>query len=309
MQSVSVVAQTGGMGRIGRWWSADGFGGGETPSASARVEWLLWRVFVLIRGATLVQTAVAAGLMWGRFRYGAVVVVLLVVAAVESAAVVEVCRRRGDFRDARPAAAADLCVTVVAVVVTAVALRPSTDPYLDLVFYPYSVASMTLAGFSARRLPGAALSAALASGSYVGVVLGRFTFQAGLLTNAATYWGWVVVAFAVTSALRRMSVSLDQARRAEVQLVRQQQWTEISRELHDHALQALEVVTQDGWVADGQMRGLLISVAARLRSWLEGTLDGGPDDLVAGLGAVLREQAASGLRVRLYKEAMTDPVV
>jgi signal transduction histidine kinase len=304
-----VIPQTDEVGRVRQWWSADGFGGGAALSASARVEWLLWRVFVLIRAATVAQTAIAAGLVWDRIRSGAVIVTLLVAATAESAVVVEACRRRGDLRGSRLAAAVDLLATVAAVVATVLALRPSADPYMDVVFYPYSVASMTLAGFSVRRLPGAVLAAAVASGTYAAAVLGRFAFEVGLLTNAATYWGWVLVAFAVTGALRGLSRSLDQARRAAVQSAQQQERAETSRELHDHALQALEVAAQDGRVPDEQTRGLLISAAARLRSWLEGRLEGGPDDLVVGLDAVVREQGAKGLRVRLLTAAMTDRIV
>jgi signal transduction histidine kinase len=295
-----VVTQTSGVSRIGLWWSADGFGGKTRPSASARVEWLLWRVFVLVRAATLVLTAVAAGLLWDRFRYGTAVVGLLAATAAESAVVVEACRRRGDLRGSMAAAAVDLAATVAAVVGTAVALRQSADPYMDLLFYPYSVASMTLAGFSVRSLPGAVVAAVLASGSYTAAVLGRFTFQVGLLPNAATYWGWALVAFAVTKALRSLSGQLDKAGRVAER-------AEISVELHDHALQALEVAAQRA--PDAQTRGLLIGASARLRGWLEGRRDGGPDNLVTGLDAVVRDQGASGLRVRLLTAAMTDAIV
>ena len=66
--------------------------------------------------------------------------------------------------------------------------------------------------------------------------------------------------------------SLDQTRRAAVDLAQRQERAETSRSMHDHALQTMEVLAREGWIADESVRGIVAGEAAWLRAWLEDRL-------------------------------------
>jgi signal transduction histidine kinase len=280
---------------------------GDDRLASVRVEWLIWLAFCLIRAVTLVQATVALTLGWGEYRNGAAVAALLSLLTADSALVAVMFRRSGRCGTAR--IAADACMTVISLVVTALALKPSANPYVDNVVYPYSVAAMVLVGAWSRRLLAVVIVPALACAAYVASTLARFAFHPELLMNAATYWLWSVLAFVLFGMLRWLSASLDSERRRAVEVAQRQERAEAARSLHDHVLQTMEVVARDDWVPDERLRRQIAAEVVWLRSWLDGKLDCCPNDLVTALARIARDQAADGLRVELNAAGMNDRVV
>lgn len=276
--------------------------------ASARVEWLVWLTFCLIRMAVLGQAAAALGLAWNQFGDGFLVAVLLAGLAVESA-LVAAAFRRGSPHRGTAVAAFDFGMTVAALTVTTLALKRTADPMTDNVLYPYSVTAMTAVGFLARRAVTVVVVPALACAAYAVTTVLRFAFHPGLVANSANYWFWSVLSFVLAGALRWLSGELDGERRKAVDLAQRQERAEAARSMHDHVLQTMEVATRDGWIPDERLRRQIATEVAWLRDWLDGKLDGRANDLVTALSRVTRDQAASGLRVELNAAGMDDPVV
>jgi signal transduction histidine kinase len=318
-----------------RWWfdseddenSEDSENGGD---AADRVERLLLLAFGLVRAATLLELSVAAGLAWGSFRYGPAVAAVIGASAVESVAVIEAGRRRGCL-GGTGVVALDAGITAAGVVVALVALRPSANPYLDNVYYPYSVASMALAGLTLRRLPGVVAVPAVVSAVYAAATVLRFDFRVGLLMNIATYWVFPLVAWALAQTVRWLGRQVDAAHGREVQLIRERESARHAEELHhaqlaaaraetqrlreraetftqlhNHVLQDLEFLARERVVGDERLQHRIGADAAWLRALLEDAAIGGPGNLVTALADVALQQEKDGLRVERNTADIAD---
>lgn len=274
-------------------------------AASDRVAWLAWLVFSLIRLVTLGDAAVALTVTWNHFADPGAVLAVLAVLAVENA-IIAVGFRHWTGSRRKVMVTADAAAIIVAIVVTVQAMKPTTSPYIDNIFYPYSTAAMVLAGIELRRLAGVIATTALTSAAYLAVTLARAAVEPVVLMNAVTYWFWSLGGFAFAGTLRWLGCSLDQERRHAVEHAQRQERAGTARSMHDHVLQTMEIVARCGWVTDERLRRQIASEVTWLRAWLEGKLEGGANDLVAALADVAKQQAAHGLRVELNTAGMAD---
>src|SRR5262249_1963917 len=77
-----------------------------------------------------------------------------------------------------------------------------------------------------------------------------------------------------------------------------------TRMLHDRVLQTLEMLAKGDWLADRDIRSLVMAEAAWLRGGVAGESPDRPDNLLAGLQAVVRDQARRGIHVELNDSAL-----
>ena len=296
---------------------------GVTGDAQASSERFLLLMFSLIRVAILVQVTVAGLVAWERFRHPLLVVALLAAVVAESTLVIEAGRRRGAL-DRRWLLALDMTTGAAALLAPVALLKSPRDPYLDVFFYPYTVAAMSLAGIVIRRLPGIVLLTALMSGVYLAVSTVQSGFGSTLAVNSVTYWAWALISWGASGWYRRLSGQLDQARQEalergmelasarhaqelqalktqaiEAELEHERERARNFRDLHDRVLQTLEILGRGGWPLDDRIRERIAAEAVWLRRLIEGGLGRARDDLVVALGEVVERQAIAGLRVEL----------
>jgi len=201
-------------------------------------------------------------------------------------------------------------VTVVGLVVVLLALHQSANPYLDNVYYPYSVGCMALAGLALERLGGVIAVPTLTATVYAAATVWRFELQTGLLMNMATYWVLPVVGWALARTIRSLARRLDAAHEQEKRLIRERESAQhkaqrrkerdkIFAELHNHVLQDLEFLAREHVLNDQRAQQRLAADAAWLRSLLADSEDNGPHHLVPALAEAVRRQEERGLRVEL----------
>lgn len=306
--------------------SSPGPSPGVLGEAQASSERLLLLMFSLIRVAALLQVTVAGLFAWEHFRHPPLLAALLAAVIGESALLVESGRRRGAL-NSRALLALDLTINAAALLLLTALLKSSRDGYVDIFFYPYTVAAMSLVGIVVGRLDGVVLLTALMSGAYLGVSTARAGFGSTLLVNSLTYWAWALISWGVSGWYRRLSRQLDQARQEavergmelasarhaqelealrtraiEAELEHERERARNLRDLHDRVLQTLEILGRRGWTLDERLRERIAAEAVWLRRLIESGLNGDrrdEGDLVVALGEVVERQAMAGLRVEL----------
>ena len=297
-----------------RWWFGSDAGQNDA-GATVRVERLLLLAFGLVKAAALVELSAAAGLAWTSFRYGPAVALVIGASALESAAVIEVGRRRGRVGGIG-VLVLDTGMVLAGLLVALLALQPSANPYLDNVYYPYSVASMALAGLALRRLPGVIAVPTLVASVYAAATVLRFSFRTALLMNMATYWVFPLVGWALARTVRWLAGQLDAAREREVELVRERESalhaekrlrerTETFTQLHNHVLQDLEFLAREHVLDDERLRQRVAADAAWLRALLADRASS-PGNLTTALAEVALHQEENGLRVELNTAGIAD---
>jgi signal transduction histidine kinase len=276
--------------------------GAARERTAEHCERLLLRLNGFVRIATLAQLVAALVLTWERYRHPMAVAALVTATAAESALVYWVSHRRGRL-DGRWLAVADACSAMVPLIPVDLLLLPPVNAPTDNIFYPYTVAAMSLAGFAFRSFPGVLVIPTLAAASYVELTVWRFGFGVSLLQNALTYWVFPVVCWALARKFRQLSRDLDLARDTavarETELARERERTRHARDLHDRILQTMEFLGRDGWVSDLRIREHITQEAAWLRAFIQGSLDGSSGGLDAALGELVRQQTGVGFRVEL----------
>jgi len=295
-------------------------------SAAIRHDLLLVRLLVLTRVATLSLGAALLALHWDTNAAPAATAALLGLIAAENAYLLGFRFRRGNL--VQRAAAADVILgTVVLVLVTAL-LKREANPFSDNFLYPYSVASLSVVGIAYRRLSASLFAAALASAAYVTATAWRFGVSVDVFANAATYWAWGVAGWFIADRFAALSRSLDEtrqlagrheaelatererfgharelhglrmaaaARELEAERVRER----LSRELHDRVLQTLESLSRDGLVSDPEIRDYVAAEAGWLRNLVRGELGHVACALASALDDVVARQVRAGMRIEL----------
>jgi signal transduction histidine kinase len=301
----------------------------QVVSAAARYERLLLRLLTFTRVAVLIQAAVSLGLTWQKFTVPIVVAGLIVVLAADNVVLIGFHRRRGAL-DCRWLATLDVCIGMAALVVAVALLKRTANPVSDDVLYPYTVATLSVIGMVYRRFPVVLLAPVLTAAGYLTVTVMRFGSgdQVQLLTNATTYFAWGILGWFLAVMFRRLSVELDEARRAAVaregelarerersrhvgevhklrmaaalrELERERERTRLSRDLHDRVLQTLEFVGREGWISDTRMRDHVAAEAVWLRELVHSELDRPVTGLAAVLDGVVARQTDAGMRIEV----------
>jgi signal transduction histidine kinase len=297
-------------------------------SAAARHERLLVRLLALTRVLVLCQAASTLGLDWAAARNPAAVTGVLVLLALENAAIVSFYARRGAC-DSRSLAVLDVCLGMAALIAVLALLKPTADPAVGNILYPYTVTTLSVIGFAYRRLWPSLTAAACTSAVYVLATWWHFrSGLAPLLGNASTYWAWAVAGWFLADRFGALSTCLDEARRAAAaqqaelaaerersrharelhavrmaaavrELEQEREQARLSRALHDHVLQTLEFMGKEGWISDPVIRDHVAAEAAWLRQLVRGRLDRGAGALAAALDGAVQQQTRAGMRIEL----------
>jgi signal transduction histidine kinase len=283
--------------------------------ASAYVERLILASLLVVRVAALAQTALSVAGSWTDFTRPLVVLAGFGVLVASSAAVVVVGLRRGAIGPAW-IVVTDVACTLAMLTVVDLLIRRSANPALANVLYPYSAASLMIAGLLPVRLRWPCTAAAVATLVYLDVTAIRFGFRSGLVENAVTYWAYALVSWFLARWVRQMSRSLDNAKARALARERELERAERERErlatcrvLHDRVLQTLESISHGSRVDDERLRREIAREAAWLRALIHNELDPEPPGLVAALQQVACAHAEQGLDVELNTAAAaTHPV-
>jgi signal transduction histidine kinase len=296
-------------------------------SAATRHDLLLVRLLALTRVATLSLGATLLALHWDTNAAPAGTAALLGLIAAENACLLGSRSRRGNLVG-RAAAAADVILGAVVLVLVTALLKHEANPFSDNALYPYSVVSLSVIGIAYRRLSASLLAAALASAAYVTATAWRFGMSVDVLANAATYWAWAVAGWFIADRFTALSRGLDEARqdaaRREAELAAERERfgharelhdlrmaaaareleagrlrARLSRELHDRLLQTLEALSRDGLVSDPEIRDYVAAEAGWLRDLVRGELGQVTGALAAALGDVVARQVRAGMRIEL----------
>jgi signal transduction histidine kinase len=308
-------------------------------SAAARHELLLVRLLALIRAAALCLAASALAVHWHAIVHPGAVAAVLVLLVLDNVALVRFHGPRG-MLGSRLAATLDVGVGMAALVLAVALLKPKANPSTDDILYPYTVAAVLVIGLAYRGLGASVAAGAVTSAIYVLATGWRFGLASGavLLANAATYWAWAVGGWFVVDRIRVLSAGLDRARRtaaaqeaelagerersrharelhaiqmavARRELQQESERARLSRALHDHVLQTLEVMGRDAWIADPTLRDHVAAEAAWLRDLVRGGLGDGAGAVAGALDRVAEWHTRAGMRIELNTSGLgTEPL-
>ncbi len=272
-----------------------------------RADAMLARAAALFRIGGLVQIAGALSTVWIQYRHPLATLWLALAVAVESAALAGTWLRR---RRVEPRwLTADLAFCAVALLANAATVPADAVHTWAFFMYPFTLLACVAVGAGYREpwqvLAGAA---ALATGYLVAAlgILGEPAWNAG--SNALSYLANCVVTWLVARELRRSGRIAD-GREADAlaqaaELAREREAARYTRMLHDRVLQTMEMLAKGDWLADHDVRSLVLEEAAWLRAVVDGAPPDGAGDLLAGLRAVVLDQARRGLHVELNDTAL-----
>jgi signal transduction histidine kinase len=272
-----------------------------------RADAMLARAAALFRIGGLVQIAGALSTVSGQYRHPLPVLGLALLVAVESVATAWLWLRRR--RVGTRWLTADTAFCAVALLVDAWTVPPAAVHTWAFFMYPFTLLVCVGIGAGYRKLWQVLAGAGGLASAYLLAALaflGEPTWNAG--PNALSYFANGVVTWLVARELRRSGRVAD-AREAEAlaraaELAREREAARYTRVLHDRVLQTMEMLATGDWLADRDVRSLVMEEAA----WLRGVVAGDPpdrsDDLLTGLRAVVREQARRGVHVELNGSAL-----
>ncbi len=89
------------------------------------------------------------------------------------------------------------------------------------------------------------------------------------------------------------------------ELERERDRARLSRALHDHVLQTLEIVGRDGMIIDPMIRDHVAAEAAWLRNLVRGELDNSGGALSVALDRVVDRQTRAGMRIELNTSGLS----
>jgi signal transduction histidine kinase len=276
-----------------------------------RANALLARAAALFRIGGLVQVAGALSTVSSRYPDPLPALCLAAAVGVETVVMASVWLRRG--RVGPGWLTADTAFCAAALLVDAAWVPANAVHSWAFFMYPFTLLACVGVGAGYERLWQVVAGAAgLASAYLVAalVILGEPTWNAG--PNALSYLANCVVTWLVARELRRSGRVAD-AREADAlaraaELAREREAARYTRMLHDRVLQTMEMLAKGEWLADREVRSLVMEEAAWLRGLVAGEAPDWPDDLLTGLRAVVRDQARRGVHVELNDSGLHAPL-
>jgi signal transduction histidine kinase len=275
---------------------------------------MLARAAALFRIGGLVQIATALSTVWSQYRHPLAALCLALAVGSESTVVVWWWLRR---RRVEPRwLAADITFCAAALLADAWLVLATAVHSWAFFMYPFTLIVCVGIGAGYQRLWQVLAGATGLASAYLVAALVIFAepaWNAG--PDALSYAANSVVTWLVARELRRSGRVADAheadalARAAE--LAREREAARYTRLLHDRVLQTMEMLAKGDWLADRDIRSLVMEEAAWLRDVVTGDGTGdaagdGAGDLLTGLRAVVRDQARRGIHVELNDSALRD---
>ena len=274
-----------------------------------RANAMLARAAALFRIGGLVQIAGALSTVSGRYGHLLPALGLALVVVGESVATVWLWLRS---RRLGPRwLTVDTAFCAVALLVDARTVPPDAVHTWAFYMYPFTLIVCVGIGAGYPKLWQVLAGAGGLAAAYLVAALaflGEPTWNAG--PNALSYLANSVVTWLVARELRRSGRVAD-AREADAlaraaELAREREAARYTRILQDRVLQTMEMLATGDWLADRDVRSLVMEEAAWLRGVVAGDPPDGSDDLLTGLRAVVRDQARRGVHVELNGSALVQ---
>jgi hypothetical protein len=276
----------------------------DTPGELGRrgAERVIVRALVLFRLVAVAQLVVAISAGWPRLPNPAASVALTGVVALESLVLVTICLARGRISGA--SVTVDVTFTAVALVICA---RLTAQAYYSTwanFIYPFSLVGVLIVGLGVARLTMMMVLSTLLAAAYMlsAVFLHRDPVW-NSAPNALSYLANAGVSWLVTNVVRRYGMLLDEQRHVAVEqareLARDAEHARAASLLHNHVLQTLEMLAQQPWVHDEQVRGQIAADASWLRRFVERDQNDDPGGLLDAVHAVCERHARAGMRIEV----------
>lgn len=267
---------------------------------------LLGVVFTRLLG--LVELTADVSIGWAHSEFNWTVTLLVAVVMAESAALLIFSWKRGSVSPTW--AAIDAIFMAFGLVAFA---SQHTKPFDAWTFmFQFSFTSPVTLGVTFRRLRTVLLWQCVPAGAYAATAL--FVRNAGwnVPQDLVSYLGLAVVIWAVAREFLRWGRALDLARAdavaRESTLAAERERANGLRDMHDRVLQTLETLARGGFIDDDRVLAQVTKDAFWLRRRLtgDGASANGAEDLSSALAAVIEDQVAAGLRVRLHTSRVRD---
>jgi signal transduction histidine kinase len=272
-----------------------------------RANTILARTAGLFRLGALVQLAAALPAVWSRYPHPLATLGLALAVAAESAVVAGTWLRHN--RIGPSWLTADTAFCAAALLANAWTVPADAAHSWAFFMYPFTLIACVGIGAGYPRLWQVLAGAIGLASAYLLAALaivGEPDLNAA--PNTLSYLANCVVTWLVARELRRSGRVAD-VREAEAlaraaELAREREAGRYTRMLHDRVLQTMEMLAKGEWLADRDIRALVMAEAAWLRGLVAGESPDRADNLLAGLQAVVRDQARRGIHVELNDSAL-----